>query len=701
MATVNLTIDGVQVAVEEGSTILAAAEKAGIEIPNLCFMKEMKPYGACGVCVVEVEKCPKLLRACATKVSEGMVVNTKGERALKARKLALELLMGDHDGDCQGPCKLNCPAHTDCQKYVKEIAEGRFADAVATVKETFPLPAAIGRVCPHPCEKACRRRLVEAPISIAQLKYFAADQVRKDGTARPIKVASPTGKKVGIIGGGPAGLTAAFKLAQWGHDVTVYDQMPEMGGMLRYGIPEYRLPKAILKAETDAIAELGVTFVNDFKIGRNAEFEKLRTWFDAVIVANGAWKSTAMRVKGEDLKGVWGGIDFLRAVVTGQKPEIGERVAIIGGGTTAMDACRTAVRVGAKEVYVVYRRTRKEMPAEDIEITEAEEEGVKFKFLCAPDEILGKDGRVTGMRLQVMELGEPDERGRRKPVPVPGQFEEIALDSVIAAIGQRNDPEGFEALPQTPKGTLAVDEKTYKFSTLNPQSASAKATADKPLTLNPQPSTLEGVFACGDTVNKGAGIAIGAIAQANEAALAVDAYLRGREYRPVQPILSEREVTEKDFADRERIARAVMPQRPAEERRHDFREVNLGLSPEAAMAEAKRCLECGCHDYFDCRLIRYANLLRTDTKRLRGDFHPGFVERKLVSIERNQRKCITCNLCVRTCEEKAKKGLLGLVGRGFKTVIKPEFDNPEAIAGCRDCHLCVDACPTGALRFLG
>ena len=279
------------------------------------------------------------------------------------------------------------------------------------------------------------------------------------------------------------------------------------------------------------------------------------------------------------------------------------------------------------------------------------------------------------MRLQAMELGEPDERGRRKPVPVPGKFEEIALDSVIAAIGQRNDPEGFASLPTTQKGTIAADEATFA-------------------------TTLPGVFACGDTVNKGAGIAIGAIAQANEAALAVDAYLRGREYRPAQPIISEREMTDKDFADRERIARAKMPQRPGEERRHDFKEVNLGLSPEVAMAEAKRCLECGCHDYFDCRLIRCANQLRTDTKRLKGEFHPGFVESKLVCIERNQRKCITCNLCVRTCETLAKKGLLGLVGRGFTTVIKPEFGSPEAIAGCKDCHMCVDACPTGALKLL-
>jgi len=672
---VNLTIDNIPVAVEEGTTVLAAAAKAGIEIPNLCFREELKPYGACGVCVVEVEKCPKLLRACATKVAEGMVVRTAGERALKARKLALDLLMGDHDGDCIGPCKLNCPAHTDCQKYVKEIAEGRFADAVSTIMEVFPLPASIGRVCPHPCETACRRKHVEAPIFIAHLKYFAADQVRKDGTAHTISVAPATGKKVGIIGGGPAGLTAAFKLVQKGHDVTVVDQMPEMGGMLRYGIPEYRLPKAILKIETDAIADLGVKYVNNFKIGRDESFESFRSRFDAVIVANGAWRSSAMRVKGEELKGVWGGIDFLREVATGGKPEIGERVAIVGGGNTAMDACRTAVRLGAKDVYIVYRRTRKEMPADDIEIVEAEEEGVKFKFLCAPDQILGVDGRVSGMCLQVMELGEPDERGRRRPVPVEGKFEEIALDSVIAAIGQKNDPDGFADIPQTKWGTISADALNF-------------ATA------------IPGVFACGDTVNDGAGIAIGAIGQANEAALAVDAYLNGGEYRPEKPILSEREVTDKDFADRERIERVKMPHRSPEERKHDFKEVNLGLSPEAAMAEAKRCLECGCHDYSDCRLIRYANQLRSDVKRLKGEFHPGFVETKLVCIERNQRKCIGCNLCVRVCEEKAKKGILGLVDRGFKTVIKPEFDNPETVAGCKDCRKCVEMCPTGALRFI-
>lgn len=671
---VNLIIDGQVCTAEKGQTILSAAEQNGIEIPTLCFMKEFSPYGACGICVVEAENVPKLLRACSATVSEGMVIHTDSEKVRKVRNIALELIMSDHDGDCLGPCRLNCPAHTDCQKYIRQISEGDFAGAVSTVREKIPLPASIGRVCPHPCETACRRQKVEEPISIAFLKAFAADEVYKNGANVIPEKQAATNKTVGILGGGPAGLTAAYYLALAGHSVTVYDKMPKMGGMLRYGIPEYRLPKAVLDREIEEIENLGVRFVNNFTVGKDANVADLREKYDALLIANGAWKSSALRCKGEDLDGVFGGIDFLRAVALGEKPAIGKKTAVVGGGNTAMDACRTAVRLGAEEVSIIYRRTRAEMPAEDIEIKEAEEEGVVFRFLTNPDEVLGENGFVTGVRLQVMQLGEPDERGRRAPVPVEGEFVTLALDSLIVAVGQKNDPAGFEDLPVSNRGTVLADELTGLTS-------------------------LDGVFAVGDATNKGASIAIQAIAEAGRAAKAIDAYLCGYEWSYKEPVVSERKEEVLDFSDREKLPRVQMPHRSAEERKHDFKEVNLGFSTEQAMKEASRCLECGCHDYGHCKLIHYADKYDINGKKMCGEYHPCFTEQRLVVIERNQNKCILCNNCVRVCAATGKE-LLGLVGRGFTTVIRPECRDENIIAQCADCLLCVKACPTGALKLI-
>lgn len=675
MAQIKLTINGTEVTASLGDTLLDVAKANGIEIPTLCHHESVKVYGACSLCLVEAEGMPKLMRACSTKATDGMVINTESDRVVKARKVALELLMSDHAGDCVAPCSLSCPAGTDCQGYIKAIAEGHDKKAVEIIKDKLPLPASIGRVCPHPCEQNCRRALVEEPMSIAFMKYFAADNDLNSQAPFMPEKANPTGKSVAIIGGGPAGLTASYFLASKGHKVTVFDKMPQMGGMLRYGIPEYRLPKAILQKEIELIENFGVEMKNNFKIGMDTTFADIREQFDATLVAIGAWSSMSTRTKGEELEGVVGGIDFLQRVALGIDTGMGKNVAVVGGGNTAMDACRTAVRLGAENVYVIYRRTRAEMPAEDIEIKEAMEEGVEFKFLTNPDEYIGKDGKVTQVKLQVMELGEPDASGRRAPVPVEGKFEILDVDTVIAAIGQKVNPTGFEELELNSRGIISADEYTFR-------------------------TNLPDVFAVGDATNRGASIAIAAIGEAEKASKVIDSYLKGDTVPYIIPFVSEKVVTAEDLSDREKLPRAKMPHRDAEVRKHDFEEINLGFSEDVARNEAKRCLECGCHDYKDCSLIRHANRYEIHPERFAGIPHKGFLETKLVSIERNQDKCILCNLCVRTCDEVAHKGILGLVGRGFDTVIKPEFNDPETIADCKNCRKCFEVCPTGALKLL-
>lgn len=676
MNEIVLTINGIRCAAQAGQTILQVAEANGIDIPTLCHHESVKHYGACGLCVVEAKGSPKLMRACSTLAADGMELDTESKRVVQARKIALELLLSDHDGDCRGPCMLNCPAGTDCQRYIKQIAQGDYHGAVKTIKEKLPLPASIGRVCPHPCETACRRQMVEEPVSIAYLKAFAADRDLESGSPYHGEPAPDTGKHVAVIGGGPAGLTAAYFLRQKGHRVTIYEAMPKLGGMLRYGIPEYRLPKAVLDQEIAQIEAMGVEMKSNFRIGADAGFEEIRRQHDATIVAIGAWSSTSARIPGEELEGVWGGIHLLREIALGNHPEIGQRVVVMGGGNTAMDACRSAVRLGAKEVSVVYRRTIEEMPAERLEIEEAMAEGVTFRFLRNPAEIIGENGRVKAVKLQVMELGEPDESGRRSPVAVEGQFETLEIDSFIAAIGQKVLPTGFEPIEKNRRGILAADETTFR-------------------------TNLDGVFAVGDATNRGASIAIAAIGEANKCADVVDSYLAGAEIPYRKPYYSQRTVDAGMFAAYEQKRRAQMPCKAPAERVKTFEEMNLGFTEAQARAEAARCLECGCHDYAECSLIRHANRYEIHPERFAGEKRQSGSETRLVTIERNAGKCILCGLCVRVCEEVAGQGLLGLVGRGFGTEVKPEFRDSARLAHCRDCHLCADRCPTGALQLLG
>lgn len=671
MEMINLTINGKKITAPAGSTILEAARSNGIYIPTLCYDEAVEVYGACGLCVVEAEGVAKLLRSCSAKAADGMVIHTESERVVKSRKIAMELLMSAHDGDCIAPCQLACPANTDCQGYVGLIANGRFDDALKLIKDKIALPASIGRVCPHPCEKACRRAKVEEPINIAQLKAFAADLDLKGDTYLP-EIAESTGKKVAIVGGGPAGLTAALYLRTKGHEVTVFDMMDKMGGMLRYGIPQYRLPKEVLDSEISVIEKTGVRLVNNVKFGKDITLDMLKSVNDAVILAPGAWKSTPMRVKGEDINGVYGGIDFLRSVIQGKSVEIGDRVAVCGGGNTAMDACRTAVRLGAKEVYVIYRRTEQEMPAEEMEIKESKEEGVIYKFLTNPVEIHGENGKVCGMMLQLMELGEPDASGRRRPVAMEGKTEYLPVDSVIMAIGQKLDPTDFSGVQLTERGTILADENTFETS-------------------------IKGVFAIGDATNKGASIAIDAIGEADKCVKVVDAYLKGEEIDFTPKYISKRDEDRIDVSGKEVQPRTVAKVLDADNRKNNFDEVSLGLTMEEAQKEAQRCLECGCREYFKCKLLSVAQRYDINPERFAGEMPQKYTRDENAFIERNTAKCILCGLCVRSCKEVMDISAIGLLGRGFKTSISPAFALPLDQTKCTNCGLCVKLCPTGAL----
>ena len=672
-----LNIDGKEVTGTPGQTILDVARENAIDIPTLCYDERLDIYGSCGLCVVEVAGIPKILKACATEITDNMVVNTKTPRVIESRKTNLELLLSKHIGDCVAPCKRSCPGTTDCQGYVGLIANGEFAEALKLIKEQLPLPGAIGRVCPHPCEDACRRGEVDQPIAIAWLKRFAADFDMTHEMFAP-EIAKATDKSIGIIGGGPGGLTAAYYLIQSGHAVTIYDAMPKMGGMLRYGIPEYRLPKGVVDEEVGLIEDMGVVFKNNTRIGVDIPFETIRANHDAVYVALGAWTSSGLRCEGIDAKGVIGGIELLQQVANNEPITLGEKVAIVGGGNTAMDACRTAIRLGAKEVYNIYRRTKAEMPAEEIEIIEAEEEGVIFKNLTNPIEVIkGDDGQIVKIRLQKMALGEPDASGRRSPVPIEGEEEIIDIDTMILAIGQGINPDGIggeNGLALTKWNTVLADEQTFR-------------------------TNLDGVFAGGDCINSGASIVIKAVGDAKKAVPFIEGYLNGETITYHEPYFVIREAVDQDYLESiKKNKRPAMTHLAPDARNDNFLEVVEGYNPLQAVEEGKRCLECGCQDYFECKLVAYANEYNVKPERFKGKNPEAKIQDDHPFVIRDNSKCITCGLCVRVCDEIVGAEALGLVDRGFETIVEPALRQPLKDTGCVSCGMCISVCPTGALR---
>ena len=503
---------------------------------------------------------------------------------LNVKTMSERLLSFNQDDAALAPCQQTCPAEIDIPRYIAQIRDGDYEGAVHTIRERNPLLLSCGRVCPHPCEDYCRRGIEDEAVSINQLKRFAADYEMNSGKRLPISCAPSTGKRVAVVGGGPAGLSCAFFLRRLGHDVTILDMMPKLGGMIRYGIPEYRLPKETLQWEIDGILNLGIETRTNVKMGKDFTVGSLRKeGFDAIFLGIGAWKDYSPRIEGENLDGVYTGIDFLTRFARQQQGDsneppvfVGKKCAVIGGGNTAIDCVRTLVRLGAEEVSIVYRRTRKEMPANMVEIEAAEHEGINFHFLAAPSRAIpNEQGSIKALEYLKMELGEPDASGRRRPVPIEGSESQLELDMLVCAIGQgpdasfKDDEELLDDLQMTRWNTFDADPEILQCS-------------------------IPYLFAAGDAYT-GASLVVEAIGGGRRAARAIHHYVLGEELKPVPHSLHKRHIDESlfDHVDGiQPIARTKMPELPVDERIKTFEEVDLVISEKEAAIESRRCLSC-------------------------------------------------------------------------------------------------------------
>lgn len=528
-----------------------------------------------GVPVVDMKKC----------VGCGTCERVCPMGVIHLYSLSDRLLHFNRIDECVSPCRQLCPAQINIPAYVELAAEGRYQEAVNVIKERNPLPLVCGRVCPAPCEAGCRRVAIEdEPVHHNYIKRFVADwEMSLPATQKPAMLPD-SGKKVAIVGGGPAGLTAAYYLRRLGHAVTIFDAKPAFGGMARYGIPEYRLPKKTLDFEIKQILDLGVEARYNMYLGRDFTVADLEKEFDAIFLVMGAWDNSALRLENEDMEGVWKGTEFLQKRELGEKVDLtGKKVVVVGGGNTAMDACRSSLRMGATEVVCLYRRTRKEMPANEVEIEASIHEGVQYHFLAAPTRLIpDESGKLKQIEYLKMELGEPDASGRRRPVPIEGSEEIMDVDVVIAAIGQRplsdwcDDGLKERGLRLTKWNTIEADEETLQ-------------------------SDIPHIFTAGD-IWSGPALLVDAIGTGRRAARSIHLFLRGEDmrfpagtlYKPTRQAISEDEGLE----GVSKKPKVPQPELPAQERIKTFEEVDLVLTPELMKVEAARCLRCGTLCYF-------------------------------------------------------------------------------------------------------
>ena len=553
-------------------------------------------------------------------------------------------------------CENGCPVHTRAPQYISAISHEDYDLAFKMNREDNLFPAILGRICVHPCEEKCRRGiLIDSPISICSLKRASADH--KTSSPRYDQPLIQTGKRIAIIGAGPSGLSAANDLARMGYAVAIFESFPIAGGMLNVGIPSYRLPREVVEQAIEEVKRLGVDIRIETPIGREINLEKLRKDYDAVYIAAGAHKAEKLGIPGEDLQGVIHGVTFMRMVNLQEHFRTGDKVAVVGGGNTAMDAARSSFRLGAKEVFILYRRTREEMPVDPRELDQVEEEGIKVHFLAQPIQVLSKDGvTVSGVRCIRNRLGEPGKDGRIRPIPVEGSEFDIDIDFLIPAVSQSPD---LSFLPEE----IGLEISKWDRLAVNPETSE---------------TNVSGIFAGGDFVT-GPRDVIRVIADGRKAALSIHSYLSGAVSERKPGYFTSVQETEID-PDLEKIPRQKMDILPLEERKSIEKEVEMGFSREEALKEALRCLKCHLFTIFD----------RT--------------------------KCILCGGCVDICpkscfrmarlnELEGDKPFSKLIESLYGASIeKAEKLNLATVmikdeSRCIQCGLCAKRCPTGAITL--
>jgi NADPH-dependent glutamate synthase beta subunit-like oxidoreductase len=515
------------------------------------------------------------------------------------------------------PCQAACPIHTDARGYVGAIARGDVEEAIRIIRQVNPFPSVCGRICTRACESACRRGQIDEPIAIASLKRFAADQT--GGLKQVVRTGPYYTEKIAIVGGGPSGLTAAHDLSLLGYSVTVYEAHNELGGMMTRGVPEYRLPKSVVKEDIDYILSLGVDAKTGMGLGRDFTIDELLKEYQAIFLALGSERSLFPKCKGIELPGIITAVEFLKQVSLGQKPYLGKSVVVVGGGHTAIDAARTCIRLGSPDVTIIYRRTLNEMPAGKVEVEEAESEGVKLRYLTYPVEFLGR-GKVEKVRCVEMRFVADGSR-RRRLVPVENSEFEIKADAVILAIGYNPKTDDIKEIEliSGKRGTIVVRDETGA-------------------------TNIKGVFAGGDVVS-GPMSVIDAIASGKRAADAIHRYLRNLPPREVEEPAVLRPLDEKIVSLIVKAVRQKMPTLPIEERIRSFDEVNLGFTWQQALLESRRCLNCGagavvsdeCVACFNCVLVCPYEVAA-----------PG-EERAQIDIS----QCQACGICASECPASA------------------------------------------------